>query len=96
MTLAELLDTYGANGVVMDDAGNGCGGPSWIPLDEITDIQKNIEMYPLTEGTATHADASMVGRLVTDDQRYSVMYVSDWITPESHTADNPYRYRIIF
>ena len=94
MTLGELVNTYGANGVVIEDAGNGCGGPSWLPLDEMTDSQLSIDMIPLDATTATCDDASRVGAMVTGDQRYSAMYVSDWIIEGS--GDNPYRYRIIF
>lgn len=45
-SLSELVEYYGANGFVVDDAGNGCAGRCWVPWDDDTaENYGDVEMY---------------------------------------------------
>lgn len=95
-TLRELVDEYGANGVIRIDAGNGSAGPMWIEWDDETDEQiGDVEMIPVND-PEMDSDA----RLVMDDPTYHAEYASEWIEDDDrnapYRATNPYRYRLIF
>lgn len=101
MTLREIVNTYGAEGIVMMDDGNGSGGPSyteWTP--EIDYAYGDTEMLPVVEGSNDAREINEAARSVTDDQRYTALYVSEWIEDDGrnapYRASNPYRYRVIF
>lgn len=95
MTLRDLVNEYGANGVIRIDAGNGSAGPCFLPWDEVADDLGDTEMVPIADA-ALDNDA----RLVMDDETYVVIYASDWIEDDDrnapYQASNPWRYRIIF
>lgn len=110
MTLRELIDEYGANGVIQIDEGNGSAGPAWIEWDEDASEQYgDTEMHKISKnynayaggGYSEHTDSFLqVARYVLNDYDTDVLYASDWIDDDErnapYQATNPYRYRLIF
>ena len=106
MILSELVDEYGANGVIRIDEGQGSAGPSWIDwcaddtdlMDEIADVEMTevnprVKAYP--EDSNQTATYYQVVRYVIPDYETDIMYASDWIKDDKD-YHNPYRYRLIF
>ena len=103
-TLRELVEGFGANGVIRIDDGNGCAGPAWIEwADDIDAELGDVEMFPAKaddrayEGDDEYANKDTletVAKYVIRDYCTDDMFASEWI--EDGQGDNPYRFRLIF
>ena len=106
-TLRELIEEYGANGVIRIDAGNGSAGPAWIEWDkEMDQILGGIVMTTADPQGLAYEDADNADTIadealqVVSDYSCDEMWASDWIEDDNrnapYRASNPYRYRLIF
>ncbi len=103
-TLRELVEEFGANGVIRIDDGNGCAGPAWIEwADDIDAALGDVEMFPATgsdrayEGDGEYSSKDTletVAKYVIRDYSTEEMYASEWIG--AGEGDNPYRFRLVF
>lgn len=66
--LRDLIDEFGATGVIRIDAGNGSAGPTWIEWDDNMDIELgDTLMYPVNpsdrayEGNGEYANMDTIG-----------------------------------
>ena len=104
MKLRELMAEFDGNGFVLDDAGNGCAGRTWIEWDDDAAAEHGdtpMHVYDdndfVWDDNAPHNDVFwQVAQDVADRQRTDdhTVYASSIIVTGS--GDNPYRYRIIF
>ena len=100
-TLGELVEEFGANGVIRIDAGNGCAGPAWIEWDDgIDEEMGDIEMFPVNgsdrayEGDDEYANKDTiedVAKYVIRDYSTEEMYASEWVDD-----GDGYWFRVIF
>ena len=103
-TLRELVDEFGANGVIMIDAGNGCAGPAWIEWDEEIDAELgDVEMLPVTTDAPAYEDdenedtiLDVAKYVIRDYSTDGEMYASEWIEDDNRGGSNPYRFRLVF
>ncbi|NCC05838.1 MAG: XRE family transcriptional regulator [Proteobacteria bacterium] len=98
LTLSNLIDQYGANGVIRIDEGNGCAGPMWCAWDddlageiggmEVSQVDPDSRAYDDGDNDRTYRQEAVhvIGDYDGDD-----MYASRWIN-----GGNGYRYRFIF
>ena len=109
-TLLELIEEYGANGVIRIDAGSGSAGPAWIEWDdEMADEIGDVVMHGVNPQDDAYADPDdeyygrrnpqddtieAIAKLVVRDYSVGEMWASAWITDGD--GDNAYRYRLIF
>jgi len=111
ITLRELIDQYGANGVIRIDAGNGSAGPAWIDWEEDIDnliggtimSKENKNKNAYQEDCEIKQSLLQVVKHVIHDYAVdddNTLYVSAWIEDDlrnaPYQATNPYRYRLIF
>jgi len=92
-TLSELVGEYGANGFIMNDAGNGSAGPSWVEWDEkIADEYGDTEMFVNPDKNIKKTAQYVIGGYDSDE-----IYTSEWFNADKDPgATNPFRQQIIF
>jgi len=103
-TLRELIEEYGANGVIHIDDGNGSAGPTWVEWnDDIEAEWGHIAMHLVAasnrayEGDDEYSNKDTLGdvaRYVIRSYSMDELYASDWIIYGQ--GDNPYCFRLIF
>lgn len=104
MKLKKLVDRYGANCIIIIDAGNGCGGTAVLDIsEEILEEYGDTEMRRVKSGARAYEADNPTSDTVLGAIRYAFadyepengkIWASDWII--DGTGDNPYRYRILF
>jgi len=104
MKLKKLVDKYGANCIIIIDAGNGCGGTAVLDInDDILGEYGDREMRKVKSGARAYeagnpANDTVLGAIRDALPDYEPedgkMWASDWII--DGTGDNPYRYIILF
>ncbi len=87
----DLVEEFGANGIIRVDAGNGSAGPMWLDWETCKDEVGHIEMYPVEDETLNEAARPILGQ-----PDYEVTYASDWVVGDGQTGDNPWRFRLVF
>ena len=98
LTLSDLIDKFGANGVIRIDAGNGCAGPMWCAWDddlageigglEMSSVDPDGRAYEDGDNERTYKQEAIY---VIGDYDSDEMYASRWIH-----GGNGYMYRFIF
>jgi hypothetical protein len=103
MTLRELVNEYGANGVIRIDAGNGCGGPTWVDWDKDADRDLgDIDMIEHKSSDAAyeedgHSETLMeAAEMANPGYESDTIFASSWIERDEEGASNPYRIRVLF
>jgi len=107
-TLRELVEEFGANGVIRIDAGNGSAGPAWIEwTEEDAEELGDTEMTLVAGDARAYEDDSGHQDTVAEVAKHIIagyssdeLYVSEWIEDDDrggeYQAVNPYRYRLVF
>lgn len=98
LTLSDLIDQFGANGVIRIDAGNGSAGPMWCAWDddlageigglEMSKVDPYDRAYDDDDNERTYKQEAVY---VIGDYDSDEMYAARWIN-----GGNGYMYRFIF
>jgi hypothetical protein len=98
-TLRDLVDEFGANGVIRIDDGQGSAGPVWIEWDEMIDTDLGgTKMYPAKVSDRAYDDDNSSAKTLEDVAKYIIrdystdeLYASEWID-----GGNGYWFRLVF